>query len=70
MCLKNTKKKDKVLHNAFKRFLHNPNITLRKMADSPEADILVSAIKRLFGIKGDILDINKCDYHMDKGILK
>ncbi|WP_024790603.1 MULTISPECIES: glutamyl-tRNA reductase [unclassified Lebetimonas] len=61
---------EKVLHNAFKRFLHNPNITLRKMADSPEADILVSAIKRLFGIKGEFLDINKCDYHMDKGILK
>jgi len=61
---------EKILHNAFKRFLHNPNITLRKMADSPEVDILVSSLKRLFGIKGEILDINKCEYHMDKGILK
>jgi glutamyl-tRNA reductase len=61
---------EKILHNAFKRFLHNPNITLRKMADSPEVDILVFSLKRLFGIKGDILDINKCEYHMDKGILK
>jgi len=61
---------EKILHNAFKRFLHNPNLTLRKMADSPEADILVSTIKRLFGIKGEFLDINKCDYHMDKGIFK
>jgi glutamyl-tRNA reductase len=61
---------EKILHNAFKRFLHNPNLTLRKMADSPEVDILVSSLKRLFGIKGDILDINKCEYHMDKGILK
>ncbi len=61
---------EKVLHNAFKRFLHNPNITLRKMADSAEVDILVSSIKRLFGMNGENIDMNKCEYHMEKGIFK
>ena len=61
---------EKVLHNAFKRFLHNPNVTLRKMADSAEVDILVSSVKRLFGMNGESMDMNKCEYHMEKGIFK
>jgi len=61
---------EKVLHNAFKRFLHHPNITLRKMADSAEVDILVSSVKRLFGMNGESMDMNKCEYHMEKGIFK
>jgi glutamyl-tRNA reductase len=61
---------EKILHNAFKRFLHNPNVTLRKMSDSAEVDILVSSIKRLFGMKGENIDMNKCEYHMEKGIFK
>ncbi|ACM92565.1 glutamyl-tRNA reductase [Nautilia profundicola AmH] len=61
---------EKVLHNAFKRFLHHPNITLRKMADSAEVDILVSSVKRLFGMNGENIDMNKCEYHMEKGIFK
>ncbi len=62
---------EKVLHNAFKRFLHHPNITLRKMADSAEVDILVSSVKRLFGMNNaENMDMNKCEYHMEKGIFK
>jgi len=61
---------EKVLHNAFKRFLHHPNITLRKMADSAEVDVLVSSVKRLFGMNGENLDMNKCEYHMEKGMFK
>ena len=61
---------EKVLHNAFKRFLHHPNLTLRKMADSAEVDIFVSVIKRLFGENEFKIDINKCEYHMEKGIFK
>jgi glutamyl-tRNA reductase len=61
---------EKVLHNAFKRFLHNPNITLRKMAESAEVDILVSSVKRLFGMNTESLDMNKCEYHLEKGIFK
>jgi len=61
---------EKVLHNAFKRFLHHPNITLRKMADSAEVDIFISVIKRLFGENDLKMDMNKCEYHMEKGIIK
>jgi len=61
---------EKVLHNAFKRFLHHPNLTLRKMAESAEVDIFVSVIKRLFGENELKMDMNKCEYHMEKGIFK
>ena len=61
---------EKILHNAFKRFLHHPNMTLRKMADSAESDIFVSVIKRLFGENELKMDMNKCEYHMEKGIFK
>ena len=61
---------EKILHNAFKRFLHHPNITLRKMAESAEVDIFVSVLKKLFGANGMDMDINKCEYHMEKGIFK
>jgi len=61
---------EKVLHNAFKRFLHNPNVTLKKLADSAEVDIYVSVIRRLFGDSDFKIDMNKCEYHMEKGIIK
>ncbi|EDM24018.1 glutamyl-tRNA reductase [Caminibacter mediatlanticus TB-2] len=61
---------EKVLHNAFKRFLHHPNMTLRKMSDSPEVDLFISVIKRLFGENDLKMDMNKCEYHMEKGIFK
>jgi len=61
---------EKILHNAFKRFLHHPNLTLRKMAESAEADVFVSVIKRLFGENELKMDINKCEYHIEKGIFK
>ena len=61
---------EKILHNAFKRFLHHPNMTLRKMSDSAEVDIFVSVIRRLFGENELKMDMNKCEYHMEKGIFK
>jgi glutamyl-tRNA reductase len=61
---------EKLLHNAFKRFLHHPNMTLRKMSESAEVDIFVSVIKRLFGENDLKMDMNKCEYHMEKGIFK
>ncbi len=61
---------EKILQNAFKRFLHHPSITLRKMSDSAEVDIFVSVVKRLFGENDLKIDMNKCEYHMEKGIIK
>ena len=40
------------------------------MADSAEVDILVSSVKRLFGMNGESMDMNKCEYHMEKGIFR
>jgi len=61
---------EKILHNAFKRFLHHPNLTLRKMSNSAEVDVFVSVIRRLFGESEFKMDMNKCEYHMEKGIFK
>jgi glutamyl-tRNA reductase len=61
---------EKVVKMAFKKFLHHPTKTLRKLSHSPEADIYVSVLKRLFGGDSAEVDINKCEYHLEKGILK
>ena len=53
----------KIVHTAFKRFLHNPTITLKQNANEPQIDILLSSIKKLFKIDDNLLDINKCEYH-------
>jgi glutamyl-tRNA reductase len=60
----------KVLENAFKRFLHHPNKTLNKMSNSAEIDIFISVIKRLLGENDLKMDMNRCEYHMEKGIFK
>ena len=54
---------EKIVHTAFKRFLHNPTITLKQNANEPQIDMLLSSIKKLFKIDDNLLDINKCEYH-------
>jgi len=54
---------EKIIHTAFKRFLHNPTITLKENANDPKIDILLSSIKKLFKIDEDLMDINRCEYH-------
>jgi len=49
----------KLLHNAFKRFLHNPTITLKQKSNDPEIDTLLSSLKQLFKIDDTIL--NQCE---------
>jgi len=57
------KQVEKIVHTAFKRFLHNPTITLKQNANEPQIDMLLSSIKKLFKIDDNLLDINKCEYH-------
>ena len=57
------KQVEKIIHTAFKRFLHDPTITLKQNANEPQIDILLSSIKKLFKIDENLLDINKCEYH-------
>ena len=57
------KKVEKIVHVAFKKFLHNPTITLKQNANEPQIDILLSSIRKLFKIDENLLDINRCEYH-------
>ena len=57
------KEVEKIVYTAFKRFLHNPTITLKENANEPQIDILLSSIKKLFKLDENLLDINKCEYH-------
>jgi len=61
---------ERVLHNAFKRFLHHPSIRLRQLSNSPQGDLYIKAIKELFGEQGPEMDINKCEYHLEMGLIK
>jgi len=54
---------EKIVYTAFKRFLHDPTITLKQNANEPQIDILLSSIKKLFKLDDNLLDINKCEYH-------
>jgi glutamyl-tRNA reductase len=54
---------EKIVYTAFKRFLHNPTLTLKENANEPQIDILISSIKKLFKVDENLLDSNKCDYN-------
>ncbi|MRI83088.1 MAG: glutamyl-tRNA reductase [Nitratiruptor sp.] len=57
---------EKLLHNAFNRFLHTPTQRLREIANEPHADTIVEAIKFFFDIQEDVqLNRYKCEYYMD-----
>ena len=57
---------EKLLHNAFNRFLHNPTKQLKAIADEPRADTIVEAIKFFFDIEEDVgLNRYKCEYFMN-----
>jgi len=45
----------KIVHNAFKAFLHEPTTVIKEVADKPEADEFVDTVKRLFDIQQDRL---------------
>lgn len=40
----------KIIHNAFKAFLHEPTTVIKEVADKPEADDFIDTVKRLFDI--------------------
>jgi glutamyl-tRNA reductase len=57
------KEVEKIVYTAFKRFLHNPTLTLKENANEAQIDILISSIKKLFKIDENLLDSNKCEYN-------
>ncbi len=57
---------EKLLHNAFNRFLHNPTKKLKAIAEDPKADTIVESIKFFFDIEEDVgLNRYKCEYYMN-----
>jgi len=56
----------KVLHNAFNSFLHDPTKKLKDIAEDPRSDMVVEAVKLLFGIDKEVLMLNKykCEEHL------
>lgn len=65
---KNEEEVTKIVYTAFKRFLHSPTVTLKKSANDPKIDMLVSTLKKLFELDEEMMDLNRCEYHIDKGI--
>jgi glutamyl-tRNA reductase len=51
----------KVIHNSFKKFLHQPTVKLKEVAYKPEADTVLESIKYLFG-EAKPLDKYKCEH--------
>ena len=63
---KDQKNIEKLLHNAFNRFLHQPTKKLKAIADEPSADTIVEAIKFFFDIEEEVgLNRYKCEYFMN-----
>ncbi len=64
--VKDRKNVEKLLHNAFNRFLHQPTKKLKAIADEPSADTIVEAIKFFFDIEEEVgLNRYKCEYFMN-----
>jgi glutamyl-tRNA reductase len=52
----------KILHTAFKRFLHNPTITLKENIDDARIDGMINNINKLFKFEENIKD-DDCVHH-------
>lgn len=57
----------KLLHNAFKKFLHIPTKRLKEVSDKPEVDTMIESIKYLFNLDDNAgkRDKYKCEYHKE-----
>jgi glutamyl-tRNA reductase len=55
----------KLVHTAFKRYLHNPTITLKDNSNDPQIDVLISSIKKLFKIDDNKVEMMRCEHHID-----
>ncbi len=61
---------ERLVHNAFKKFLHAPTIRLRAVADQPRADTIIEAIKYIFETETDVKmgDKYKCEFIMKDNV--
>jgi glutamyl-tRNA reductase len=58
----------KLLHSAFKKFMHEPTVNLKALANSPRLDTVVESLKYLHNLSDDakIMDSYKCEYHVEE----
>ncbi len=62
---------EKILHQAFNSFLHQPTTVLKNIAEQPQADTVVQSIQLFFGLNSQqrkALDTYKCDYQIQKDL--
>ncbi|WP_457596514.1 glutamyl-tRNA reductase [Hydrogenimonas sp.] len=61
---------ERLVHNAFKKFLHAPTKRLRNIADRPGADSIIESVKYVFEIDTEIKmgDRYKCEFIMKDDI--
>lgn len=50
---------EKILHNAFNTFLHNPTQRIKEASESISSDPIIEAVKNIFDIADDIVLLNK-----------
>jgi glutamyl-tRNA reductase len=67
------KQVEKILHQAFNTFLHEPTLKLKTIAEQPQADTVVQSIQLFFGLNSKqrkAIDTYKCDYQIEKDLTK
>jgi glutamyl-tRNA reductase len=64
---------EKILHQAFNNFLHEPTIKLKNISELPESDTIVQSIQLFFNLNSNqrkALNTYKCDYQIERDINK
>ncbi len=62
---------EKILHQTFNMFLHQPTKVLKSGAGQPQSDTLVQSIQLFFGLNSKqkkLINTYKCDYQIEKDI--
>lgn len=57
---------EKIMKNAFNKFLHKPTINLKKISEEPMADTIIESMKFIFNSDKDIQMVNKykCEHNI------
>jgi glutamyl-tRNA reductase len=67
------KQVEKIVHQAFNTFLHEPTQKLKTIAEQSQADTVVQSIQLFFGLNATqrkAIDTYKCDYQIEKDLKK
>ncbi len=65
------KQVEKILHQAFNSFLHEPTSILKKIAEQPQADTVVQSVQVFFNLNAHqrkAINTYKCEYQIQKDL--